>query len=141
MLRRSTAERCRVERPPVTPASRCERAPLRARAVSPAGITTQSWISGFRVQLWPEAGMVHPCEAVPAGLTLRQTDTQGVSQPTHSQEEAATSARGQKTDESGLRPQLCFFLTAELGFCIKPQPPTTNAVQWGFHRAGTRHCA
>lgn len=80
----------KVERPPVTPATRCARAPLRARAVSPAGITTQSWSSGFRAQLWPGAGMALPCEAGPAGLTLRQTDAQGVSQPTHSQEEAAT---------------------------------------------------
>lgn len=84
----------KVERPLVTPAARCERAPLRARAVSPAGITTQRWSSGFRTLLRPGAGTALPCVVGPAGPNVRQTDTQGVSgptQPTHSQEEAATS--------------------------------------------------
>lgn len=56
----------KVEGPTVTPAARCERAPLRARAVSPAGITTSALSSGFREELWSS-------EARPAGP--RQTDT------------------------------------------------------------------
>lgn len=58
-------------RPPVTPAARCERAPLRVRAVSPAGITTQRRSSDFRAQLRPVRLVAS------AGPTLRQTDTLG----------------------------------------------------------------
>lgn len=55
-----------AEGPTVTMAARCERAPFRASAVSPAGITTQLLSSGFRAELQPSEDST---------VGLKQTDT------------------------------------------------------------------
>lgn len=103
------------QRPLVTSDTCCERAPLRARAVFPAGIRTQCWSSGFRAQLWPGAGMVLPCEA--AGPALRQTSTRG-GQSTHTLSGGGSDKhRGQRLIAAASDHSFA-FLTAGFGFAL-----------------------
>lgn len=127
----------RAERPLVTPAPRCERALLRARAVSPAGITTQESKLWFQCTT-PARGW----DGAPLwGWACRanvKADRHPGGQSTHPLSGGGSDKhRGQRLIEAASDRSFA-FLTAEFGFCIKPQPTTAISVQWGFHGAGTR---
>lgn len=125
----------KVERPLVTPAACCERTPLRARAVSPAGITTQRWSSGFRALLRPGVGTALPLCGWACGAK-READrhpggSAGPLDPTvlrRGQRQALRPKidRGRPTD---CRLAFFLFLSAELEFASRPQP-TGSPLNW-----------
>lgn len=84
----------KVERPPVTPAARCER--VRSEPGLSLQLGSQHNVGALVSEHDSGLGLALPCEAGHAGPTFRQTDTLGVSPLTHSQEEAATSSEASK---------------------------------------------
>lgn len=114
MLCRSTVDWwvLKAERPPVTPAAHCERAPTQTRRC------LSSWDHNTTMELWFQItnlawglGQRSPCDAGPAGPALRQTETLGggglVNPPTLRRRQR--QAQRPKTDWGGLGAQICFF--------------------------------
>lgn len=127
----------KAERPPVTPAAHCERAPTQTRRC------LSSWDHNTTMELWFQItnlawglGQRSPCDAGPAGPALRQTETLGGGQSTHLLSGGGSDKhRGQRLIGAALEHRFA-FLTAEFGF--EPQPTTAISVQRGFQRAAPR---